>query len=94
MSSFDTHQPNAEDKQPADMAKTFTLNIEYSRINCLTWVIHESANSFSAAIQTLESARRYPELAMAWIGVDVNSWHKKLSYQVCTHKNTGTVIAQ
>ncbi|KAK1362892.1 LETM1 domain-containing protein [Heracleum sosnowskyi] len=85
MSSSDTDQPNAEDEQPVDMAKTFTLNIEYSRINFLTRVIHESANSFSSAIQTLEAARHYPELAMAWIGVDVQSWHKKLSYKVAVY---------
>ncbi|KAL8118659.1 uncharacterized protein LOC141723887 isoform X2 [Apium graveolens] len=84
MSSSDMDQPT-EDEQPVDKAQTFSLDIEYSRIDCLIWVIHESANSFSLAVQTLESARRYPELAMAWTGVDVYSWHRKISYQVAVY---------
>lgn len=84
-SSSGTDQPNAEDEQPMAKAKTFTLKIEFSRIDCLVWFLHESAKSFSLTIQTLESARRGPELAMAWVGVDVHSWHKNISYQVCRH---------
>lgn len=87
MSSADTDHTNAEDDQPVAMAHTH--EIEFNRINCLVWVLHESARSFSLAIHTLELARCDPELAMAWVGVDVHSWHKKIAYQVCnyTHRH-------
>jgi len=56
--------------------------MEFSRVNCLVWVLHESARSFSVAVQTLELAKNRPELAMAWVGVDVHAWHKSIAYQV------------
>ena len=57
--------------------------MEFTRVNCLVWVLHESARGFSLAIQALELARTGPELAMAWRGVDVHAWHKNMAYQVC-----------
>ncbi|CAL5361323.1 unnamed protein product [Camellia sinensis] len=59
--------------------------MEFNRVNCLVWVLHESARSFSLAIQTLELARTGPELSMAWIGVDVHAWHKQIAYQVAVY---------
>lgn len=56
--------------------------LEFSRVNCLVWVLHESARSFSVSVQTLELAKNGPELAMAWVGVDVHAWHKSIAYQV------------
>ncbi|XP_027125768.2 uncharacterized protein [Coffea arabica] len=56
--------------------------MEFTRVNCLVWVLHESARGFSLAIQALELARTGPELAMAWRGVDVHAWHKNMAYQV------------
>lgn len=56
--------------------------MEFSRVNCLVWVLHESARSFSVAVQPLELAKNGPELAMAWVGVDVHAWHKSIAYQV------------
>ncbi|KAI3759700.1 hypothetical protein L6452_07709 [Arctium lappa] len=58
---------------------------EFNRVNCLVWVLHESARSFSLAIQTLELARNGPELSSAWNGVDVNAWHKRAAYQVAVY---------
>lgn len=58
---------------------------EFNRVNCLVWVLHESARSFSLAVQTHELARTGPELAMAWIGVDVHAWHKNIAYKVPQH---------
>ncbi|XP_074329896.1 uncharacterized protein LOC141667351 isoform X1 [Apium graveolens] len=82
-SSSDTDQTNVEDEQPVAMANS--LEIECNRINCLVWVLHESARSFSVAIQKVKLARHDPELAMAWVGVDVHSWHKKIAYQVAVY---------
>ncbi|KVI05962.1 hypothetical protein Ccrd_015705, partial [Cynara cardunculus var. scolymus] len=45
--------------------------LEFNRINCLVWVLHESARSFSLAIQTLKFTRKSPPLSNAWNGVDV-----------------------
>ncbi|KAL3528717.1 hypothetical protein ACH5RR_008039 [Cinchona calisaya] len=63
-------------------ARAHGHDMEFNRVNCLVWVLHESARGFSLAIQALELARTGPELAMAWTGVDVHAWHKNLAYQV------------
>lgn len=73
----------AEDKPSASIAHRDEL--EFNRVNCLVWVLHESARSFSLAIQTLQLARSGPELSNAWIGVDVNVWHKRTAYQVAVY---------
>lgn len=57
-------------------------DLELNRVNHLVWVLHESARSFSLAIQNLQLARSGPELSNAWIGVDVHAWHKRTAYQV------------
>lgn len=90
ITSSDMDQPNAEDEQPLTMANT--PEIEFNRINCLVWVLHESARSFSVAIQKLKLARCDPELAMAWVGVDVHSWHKKIAYQVCKYTDSALIF--
>lgn len=55
---------------------------EFNRVDYLVRVLHESARSFSLAMQSLELARTGPPLAMAWNGVDVHAWHKHIAYQV------------
>ncbi|GJT66621.1 hypothetical protein Tco_1018101, partial [Tanacetum coccineum] len=55
--------------------------VELNRVNCLVWILHESARSFSLAIQNQPLARSGPELSNAWIGVDVHLWHKRMAYQ-------------
>lgn len=74
-------QTDAEDEPFSVMSQNHEL--EFNRVNCLVWVLHESARSFSHATQTLELARNEPELSMAWVGVDVHAWHKRISYQAC-----------
>lgn len=56
--------------------------IEFNRVNCLVWVLHESAASFSQSVQSLQLAGSNAELAMAWNGKDVNEWHRNIAYQV------------
>lgn len=60
-------------------------DLELNRVNHLVWVLHESARSFSLAIQNLQLARSGPELSNAWIGVDVHAWHKRTAYQVAVY---------
>lgn len=59
--------------------------MDYSRVNCLVWVLHESGRSFSLMIQSLELGRSGPELANAWVGVDVHGWHKRIACQVAIY---------
>nr|GEY49828.1 LETM1-like protein [Tanacetum cinerariifolium] len=73
----------AEDEPPLGM--TLTNEMEYNRVNCLVYVLHESARSFSLAIQNLKLSRSVPELSNAWNGVDVNAWHKRTAYQVAVY---------
>nr|GLL23481.1 uncharacterized protein LOC109187841 isoform X1 [Ipomoea trifida] len=64
------------------LGKGRSRETEFNRVNCLVWVLHESARSFSAAAQTLKLGKSEAELAMAWNGVDVHAWHKNIAYQV------------
>ncbi|KAI3455463.1 hypothetical protein Pfo_012126 [Paulownia fortunei] len=67
------------------LAKSQRNEMELNRVNCLVRVLHESARSFSLAMQTLELARTGPPIAMAWNGVDVHAWHKHIAYQVAAY---------
>ncbi|XP_057790637.1 uncharacterized protein LOC131007750 isoform X2 [Salvia miltiorrhiza] len=62
-----------------------TNDVKFNRVNCLVWLLHESARSFSAAVKSLGLGGAGPPLAMAWIGVDVHAWHKHISYQVAVY---------
>lgn len=64
------------------IVKNQSKKMEFNRVNCLVWVLHESAKSFSTAIELLEVAGSSAEISMAWIGKDVHQWHKRISYQV------------
>lgn len=72
----------ASSENGAAVAKIHDHKLEFNRVNCLVWVLHESARSFSLAIESLELTGRSPGVAMAWSGKDINAWHKRLSYQV------------
>ncbi|KAK2650976.1 hypothetical protein Ddye_018465 [Dipteronia dyeriana] len=52
--------------------------MEFNRVNCLVWVLHESAGSFSLVVESLELTRSGTVLAMAWNGKDVHEWHNTL----------------
>lgn len=60
--------------------------MEFNRVDCVVWVLHESARSFSQAAESIGLARSGRGLAMAWIGKDVRVWHRRIAYQVCTTK--------
>ncbi|KAK9054713.1 hypothetical protein SSX86_025792 [Deinandra increscens subsp. villosa] len=64
---------------------TQTNESDVNRVNRLVWVLHQSARSFSHAIQNLEVSRSLPELSNAWNGVDVHAWHKHTAYQVAVY---------
>ncbi|KAI9159732.1 hypothetical protein LWI28_001369 [Acer negundo] len=59
--------------------------MEFNRVDCLVWVLHESARSFSLAVESLELAGSGAELAMAWNGKDVHEWHKRIAYRVAIY---------
>ncbi|GAY51114.1 hypothetical protein CUMW_131820 [Citrus unshiu] len=59
--------------------------MEFNRVNCLVWVLHESAGSFSHAIESLELPGSGAELAMAWNGKDVHEWHRRIAYRVAVY---------
>ncbi|XP_059458342.1 uncharacterized protein LOC132187939 [Corylus avellana] len=56
--------------------------MRFNRVNCLVWVLHESARSFSHAVESLELSGTGAALAMAWVGKDVHEWHKRIAYKV------------
>ncbi|XP_057504630.1 uncharacterized protein LOC130788111 isoform X2 [Actinidia eriantha] len=83
VSSADSDQINSEDEQTVIPAHN--PEIDFNRVHSLVWVLHESARSFSLAIQAHELARSGPEHAKAWVGVDVHAWHKHTAYQVAVY---------
>ncbi|KAM1017057.1 hypothetical protein ACFX13_047399 [Malus domestica] len=76
----------------ASVARTRNHEHEFDRVNCLEWVLHESARSFSVAVESLELPGSGPKLAMAWSGKDVHQWHKRISYQVAVYALLKTAI--
>lgn len=76
-------QANNESDAPITEAEGDEM--EFNRVNCLVWVLHESAESFSHAIESLELAGSGAELAMAWNGKDVHEWHKRIAYRVAVY---------
>ncbi|XP_023752476.1 uncharacterized protein LOC111900819 [Lactuca sativa] len=71
--------------EPSLGITTHTNEFEFNHLNCLIWVLHHSARSFSLAIQSLDFAKTGPELSNAWNGIDVNAWHKHTAYQVAVY---------
>ncbi|KAL0441501.1 UNVERIFIED_CONTAM: hypothetical protein Sradi_0089000 [Sesamum radiatum] len=67
------------------LGKSQSNEMEFNRVNRLVRVLHETARSFSVAIETLDLARTGPAVAMAWNGVDVHAWHKHIAYQVAAY---------
>ncbi|XP_052174392.1 uncharacterized protein LOC127789538 isoform X2 [Diospyros lotus] len=90
VSSTDSNQTNSE--SVPFVAPMHSPQMEFNKVNCLLWVLHESARSFSLAIQAHELTRNHTELAMAWVGVDVQAWHKRIAYQVAVYALLKAVI--
>ncbi|XP_039005992.1 uncharacterized protein LOC120133454 [Hibiscus syriacus] len=66
--------------------------IEFNRVSCLVWVLHEAARSFSLAVESLELDGSSAELAMAWNGKDVHQWHKRIAHRVAVYAMLKTVF--
>lgn len=74
-----------QSKEAADVVTNVISNskeMELNRVDCVVWMLHESARSFSQAIESLALVTSGPELTMAWIGKDVHEWHRRIAYQV------------
>ncbi|KAL8465948.1 hypothetical protein ACS0TY_035160 [Phlomoides rotata] len=56
-----------------------------NRVDYLVRILHESARSFSDAMHKVELAGIGSPLAMAWNGVDVHAWHKRIAYPVAAY---------
>uniref|UniRef100_A0A2N9IUA7 Uncharacterized protein n=1 Tax=Fagus sylvatica TaxID=28930 RepID=A0A2N9IUA7_FAGSY len=82
-SSAHSNQTSSENGAP--VAKSQSYDLEFNRVNCLVWGLHESARSFSCAVESLQLSGTGPALAMAWIGKDVHDWHKRIAYQVVVY---------
>ncbi|XP_076894173.1 uncharacterized protein LOC143546376 [Bidens hawaiensis] len=84
-SSRDKFITNEDHEASASLGITQTNEAEFNRVNCLVHVLHQSARSFSLAVQNLEIFKSLPALSNAWNGVDVNAWHKRTAYQVAVY---------
>ncbi|KAJ7963046.1 LETM1-like protein [Quillaja saponaria] len=73
-------------------ATTYSQELDFNRVNYLEWKLHESARSFSNVVESLGFAGSSPELAMAWLGKDVNDWHKRIAYRVAIYALMKTAI--
>ncbi|XP_024177530.1 uncharacterized protein LOC112183395 isoform X1 [Rosa chinensis] len=82
----------ASSENGAAVAKIHDREFKFNRVNCLVWVLHESARSFSLAIEALELTGSSPGVAMSWSGKDIHAWHRRLSYQVALYALLKTAI--
>ncbi|KAI4355606.1 hypothetical protein L6164_004363 [Bauhinia variegata] len=71
---------------------TRSQEMEFNRVDHMVWVLHESARSFSQAVESLRLAGSFPQLTMAWLGKDVNEWHRRIAYQVAVYTLLKTSI--
>lgn len=76
-----TNQSEEEANEVTNVTSS-SQGMEFNRVDCVVWALHESARSFSQAIESLGLANSGPGLAMAWIGKDVHEWHRRIAYQV------------
>ncbi|KAK7294238.1 hypothetical protein RJT34_17125 [Clitoria ternatea] len=86
--STKAHISYSDQSEEADKVTNVTSNsqgMEFNRVDCVVWALHEASRSFSQAVDSLRLARSGPGLAMAWIGKDVNEWHRRISYQVAVY---------
>ncbi|PSS07411.1 LETM1 and EF-hand domain-containing protein [Actinidia chinensis var. chinensis] len=67
-SSVDSYQTNSEDDQ--NVVPSPNPEIDFNRVHCLVWVLHESVRNFSLAIQAHELGRSGPELAKAGVAIE------------------------
>ncbi|KAL0010357.1 hypothetical protein SO802_005465 [Lithocarpus litseifolius] len=81
--SSHSNQTNSENGVP--VANHQSPELGFNRVNSLVWVLHESARSFSCAVESLQLSGTGPALEMAWIGKDVHDWHKRIAYQVVVY---------
>ncbi|PKI39576.1 hypothetical protein CRG98_040046 [Punica granatum] len=88
--SFFSDQTNSENASP--LVKHSSHGVEFNRVNCLVWVLHESARSFSLAVESLKLPGSGAELSNAWLGKDVHEWHKVAGYQVAVYALLKTAI--
>ena len=83
---FSCTDQSKEAEKVTNVPSSNSQGIEFNRVDYVVRVLHESARSFSQAVESLGLARCGPELAMAWIGKDVHEWHRRIAYQVYAAK--------
>ncbi|QHN75897.1 uncharacterized protein [Arachis hypogaea] len=81
-----------EVEEVTDVRSSSTEGVEFNRVDYIVSVLHESARSFSKAVESLGVSRCGPELTMAWIGKDVHEWHRRIAYQVAVYVLMKTAI--
>ncbi|EXB74552.1 hypothetical protein L484_026249 [Morus notabilis] len=91
-SSASFAQTNSEISDADSKIENGEIGFEHNRIDSLVRVLHESARSFSLAVESLKLSGTGPELAMAWVGKDVHGWHKRISYLVAVYALLKTAI--
>ncbi|OMO66625.1 LETM1-like protein [Corchorus olitorius] len=92
MSSSPQYYSPTDTGNGALVPETHSPAVEFNRVNCLVWVLHESARSFSHAVESLEMVGSSAELAMAWNGKDVHRWHRRIAHRVAVYALLKTAI--
>ncbi|KAF6164481.1 hypothetical protein GIB67_025307 [Kingdonia uniflora] len=63
-----------------------------SQVDTAVRLLHRAARSFSSSIKRCVMTRSSPELANAWVGVDVHAWQRHIAYQAAVYALLMTVI--
>ncbi|KAM7255613.1 hypothetical protein ACFE04_008511 [Oxalis oulophora] len=91
MSADSSEEVDNENGAPMAMTDD-THEIEFNRVNCLVWVLHEAARSFSLDVESLGLEESRVALSMAWNGEDVHRWHKRMAHRVAVYALFKTAI--
>ncbi|MED6196795.1 hypothetical protein PIB30_050665 [Stylosanthes scabra] len=89
---FSCTDQSDEIEEITDVPSSSTEGVKFNRVDYVVSVLHESARSFSKAVESLGLTRCGPELSMAWIGKDVHEWHRRIAYQVAVYALIKTAI--
>lgn len=78
--SLDFDRDYGKEVPPLDICASYRMDI--SLTNFVLQLLDETATNIFLAIKSQKSATSHLRVANAWIGVDVDVWHRQIAYQV------------
>ncbi|XP_077209981.1 uncharacterized protein LOC143845495 isoform X2 [Tasmannia lanceolata] len=83
---------HAKDERELIVGKDDNYEAGFNQIDYLVHILHQSAKTFTIAIEGQILDQNGPQLAKAWVGVDVHAWHKHIAYQAAVYALLQTAL--